>query len=78
MIDHLWNLLLLDYPVTWLIFTGLIIIGLSQINFVRGNIDYYFHKMIGYGSCMNCGKKRETMWLLVCNKCYKKKENKNE
>ena len=71
----LWRLLLLDIPFTWVIITGLVVMGLLQINFVKGNINYYFHRLFGYGKCMDCGKKRESMWLLVCNKCYEKKQS---
>ena len=58
------------------LFIGLIVFFLiDRINILRKPfvvISYLIEKQIGYGSCIRCGKKITSMWLLSCNACYEK------
>ena len=66
----------------WLILGGCLF-GLyllcSHISIFRKPFDilgYFIEQKIGYGSCIFCGKKRMSMWLLSCNTCYEKNNTK--
>jgi len=78
MLEYFNNVLQILFPFQfdgyWLLFIiGFTLIGLSRINIIRKPFLLLHYKLFGYGKCIECEKKRESFWLLTCNKCYLKK-----
>lgn len=72
MIDII-NLLAIDQFPFWLMVCALTILGLSKIKLIHRLWYRLEYKLFGYGSCIQCGKKRQSFWLLTCNECYYRK-----
>ena len=72
MIDII-EILLLDQPPFWLMVCALVILCLSKVKLIHHLWSKLEYKLFGYGSCIQCGKKRQSFWLLTCNYCYTKK-----
>ena len=68
---------ILIQPLTLIIVSALVVIYFAYkfqpFRFITANLEHMIRKQVGYGSCMQCGNKRESMWLLTCNSCYIKK-----
>lgn len=72
MIDII-KILMIDQFPFWVLVSALVLFGLSRISFSRGLYYRLNYKLFGHGSCIQCGKKRQSFWLLTCNECYYKK-----
>lgn len=53
----------------FILVVGMMLSAIIFVSFPQKYINILKRKYFGYGSCIKCGNKRMTWWLLSCDEC---------